>query len=105
MSKIKFELVTPEKLFFSADVDSVVVPGAEGDFGVLHNHAPMISTIRTGILSIEDEGKKRDIFISGGFAEVTNECCTILAENAIDTSTISEDELKRLLRESTAVAA
>jgi F-type H+-transporting ATPase subunit epsilon len=97
MSKINVELVTPEQLVFSVEADLVVVPGAEGDFGVLANHSPMISTIRPGVVSVQEEGVSKQFFVSGGFAEVTGELCTILAEKAVDTSTISEDELKHLI--------
>jgi F-type H+-transporting ATPase subunit epsilon len=97
MSKINVELVTPEQLVFSVAADSVVVPGAEGDFGVLPNHAPMISTIRPGVVTVQEDGVTQQFFIAGGFVEVTNELCTILAEKAVDTATISEDELKRLV--------
>ena len=81
---VQFELVSPERLLVSAPVEMVVVPGAEGDFGVLPGHAPLISTVRTGVISIFDGGKvNRRIFVSGGFAEVTSERCTVLADEAV----------------------
>ena len=81
---ISFELVSPEKLLLSEDVDMVVVPGAEGDFGVLSGHTPLISTVRPGVIATyhgNDVDKR--IFVAGGFAEVTAERCTVLAEEAI----------------------
>jgi len=81
---VEFELVSPEQLLVSAAVEMVVVPGAEGDFGVLPGHAPLISTVRTGVISIYENGAvDRRIFVSGGFAEVTAERCTVLADEAV----------------------
>ena len=81
---VQFELVSPERLLVSAPVEMVVVPGAEGDFGVLPGHAPLISTVRTGVIAIFEGGKvDRRIFVSGGFAEVTPERCTVLADEAV----------------------
>lgn len=81
---VEFELVAPERLLVSEPVDMVVVPGAEGDFGVLPGHAPLISTIRTGVISVYQNGAvSRRIFVSGGFAEVTPERCTVLADEAV----------------------
>lgn len=79
-----FELVSPERLLVSKDVEMVVVPGAEGYFGVLPRHAPMISTLMSGVIDIHHGGKvEEQIFIAGGFAEVTEERCTVLAEEAV----------------------
>ena len=82
--KIQFELVSPAKLLVSAKVDMVVVPGGEGDFGALALHAPMITTVRPGVIDIHDGGKvSSSIFVAGGFAEVNEERITVLAEEAI----------------------
>lgn len=81
---VEFELVSPERLLVSAPVEMVVVPGAEGDFGVLPGHAPLISTVRTGVIATYEGGRvDRRIFVSGGFAEVTPERCTVLADEAV----------------------
>ncbi|MBV8535490.1 MAG: F0F1 ATP synthase subunit epsilon [Alphaproteobacteria bacterium] len=82
--RLQFELVSPERLLISRDVGMVVVPGAEGDFGVLPDHAPLISTVRPGVIDVYDDGATVSdrIFVSGGFAEVTGERCTVLAEQA-----------------------
>jgi F-type H+-transporting ATPase subunit epsilon len=81
---IQFELVSPEKLLISRAVEMVVVPGSEGDFGALPGHAPLISEIRPGIIAVFEGGQVQErIFVAGGFAEVTNERCTVLAEQAI----------------------
>ena len=80
---VHFELVAPERLLMSAEVDSVVIPGQEGDFGVLPGHARLISTVRPGIVVVFRDGKPAErIFVEGGFAEVTPEGCVVLAEHA-----------------------
>jgi len=82
---LNFELVSPEKLLMSAEVETVVIPGSEGDFGVFVNHAPVLSTMRPGIIDItEADGKKQRIFVRGGFAEVNPKGLTVLAEQAIN---------------------
>ena len=85
MADLHFELVTPERLVRSEDVHMVVVPGAEGDFGVLEGHAPFMSTIRNGELAIYRAGMTGEperIAIEGGFAEVNDRGLTVLAERA-----------------------
>ncbi|WP_375428175.1 ATP synthase F1 subunit epsilon [uncultured Sphingomonas sp.] len=79
---LHFELVTPERLVRSEEVHMVVVPGTEGDFGVLEGHAPFMSTIRDGALSVyrTERGEAETVAISGGFAEVTATGLTVLAE-------------------------
>jgi F-type H+-transporting ATPase subunit epsilon len=78
-----FELVSPEKLLFSGEVEMVTIPGSEGDFGVLAEHAPLISLVRAGEIHIHKGGQITDrIAVSGGFAEVTGERCTVLADSA-----------------------
>ncbi|HEY2890938.1 MAG TPA: F0F1 ATP synthase subunit epsilon [Dongiaceae bacterium] len=96
---IQFELVSPEKLLVSRAVEMVVVPGSEGDFGALPGHAPLISEIRPGIIAVFEGGQVQErIFIAGGFAEVTNERCTVLAEQAMPLAEIeraaADSELK-----------
>ena len=85
MEKIKFELVSPEQLLVSREVDMVVVPGEEGDFGVLPGHALFLTLVRPGLIDIyKDDEVSARIFVAGGFAEVNGECCTVLAEEAVD---------------------
>ena len=89
--RVQFELVTPERLLLSETVEMVVVPGAEGNFGVLPGHAPLISSIRPGTIDVyEGQTVTRRIFIVSGIAEVTPERCTVLADEAL-----SPDELDR----------
>ncbi len=81
--KVAFELVSPERLLFSGDVDMVVLPAAEGDMGVLPGHAPVIATIRPGTICIyEGNSVDKRLFVDGGFLEVTAERCTVLADTA-----------------------
>lgn len=98
--KVAFELVSPERLLFSAEVDMVVVPGTEGDFGVLPGHAPLISSVRPGVIRIHDQGQESDrIFIKGGFAEVTPEGCTVLAEEAVPLSELDRAGLEQRIED------
>jgi F-type H+-transporting ATPase subunit epsilon len=82
MATFHFELVSPEKLLFSGDVEQVDVPGAEGDFGVLADHAPFVSTVRPGILTIHGPSGEQKIVVLGGFAEVSADGLTVLADVA-----------------------
>ena len=83
-NKVEFELVSPEKLLLTRAVDMVVVPGAEGDMGVLPRHSPTITTVRPGTIVVYEGGAVSDrIFIAGGFAEVSDNRCTVLAEEAM----------------------
>ncbi|MDZ4735931.1 MAG: F0F1 ATP synthase subunit epsilon [Rhodospirillaceae bacterium] len=93
---LSFELVSPERLLLSREVEMVVVPGTEGDFGVLPSHAPLISQVRPGILVVFDGGKPTDrIFVSGGVAEVTPERCTVLAEEAMPVEALDRADAER----------
>ena len=81
---VQFELVSPERLILSTEVEMVVVPGTEGNFGVLPGHAPLISTIRPGTIDIYQGGAVTErIFVVSGIAEVTPERCTVLADEAM----------------------
>ena len=82
MATLHFDLVSPEKLLFSGDVHQVDVPGAEGDFGVLAGHAPLMATLRPGIMTIHRDGGPLRVVVMGGFAEVNPEGLTILADTA-----------------------
>ena len=99
----EFELVSPERLLISAQVEMVVVPGAEGDFGVLPGHSPLISTLRPGVITIYENRQPKDaIFVAGGFAEVTPERCTVLAEQAIRIDEADRTEVEGDLRDARA---
>jgi len=96
--KLHFALVSPERELFNGEVDHVVVPGSEGEFGVLPNHAPVMSVIKPGALRVIDGGVERRIFVNGGFADVTPDGLTVLAEEAIDVTDIDSAELEQQLK-------
>ncbi len=101
--QIQFELVAPERLLVSELVEMVVVPGVEGDFGVLPGHAPLVSAVRPGVIAVfEGSRVSQRIFVAGGFAEVTGERCTVLAEQATPVADIDRGAAEadvRALRE------
>lgn len=88
MATLHFELVSPEKLAFSGEVDQVDVPGLEGDFGVMAGHAPMVASVRPGILTVTVGGKHEKIVVLGGLAEVSDKGLTVLAETAMSVQDI-----------------
>ena len=92
---LKFELVSPERLLMELEVAMVVVPGTEGDFGVLAQHAPVVSTIRPGMVEVYEarEAEPSRFFLKGGFAEVSPEGLVILAEDAVDPAEVDPSEL------------
>lgn len=89
--KLKFSLVSPARELFSGEVDHVIAPGSEGEFGVLPNHAPFMSTLRSGRLRIVDGDVVHRYFVHGGFADVTPEGLTVLAEEAIPMEDLDEE--------------
>ncbi|KAA5802329.1 F0F1 ATP synthase subunit epsilon [Alkalicaulis satelles] len=91
--KLHFDLVSPEKRVFAGEVDMVVVPGEDGDFGVLAGHAPFMSTIRSGAIAVHEGGSVTRTFIHGGFAEVTPDGLTILAEEAIALDSVNAESV------------
>ncbi len=98
--KIAFELVSPERLLESTEADMVVVPGSEGDFGVLAGHVPIISTLRPGVIEIYDGNTVRQrIMVTGGFAEVSNDRLTVLVEEAMPLADVSPAQLDGRIRQ------
>lgn len=90
MSSFHFELVSPERLLFAGEVESVVVPGAEGQFTVMRDHAPFMATMKPGVVEVvESAAKKHRLFVRGGFADVSPAGLTILAEQAIPVEDIN----------------
>ena len=101
-----FELVSPEKLLFSGEVEQVLVPGAEGDMTVMSKHAPLITTLRPGLLELDFPGGKRQRFFArGGFAEVIPAGLTVLAETAIDLDEMDPAHLKQAISDAEEDAA
>jgi len=94
----KFELVSPERILASEDVYMVVVPGGDGDFGVLADHSPLISTIRPGVVTVTmPTGEVKKIFVSGGFADVDGKICSVLAEEAVNVNDIDRAKAEQAL--------
>jgi len=96
----KFELVSPERLLVSADVEQVLVPGAEGDMTVLAKHAPVLTTLRPGLLDIGfPNGQHQRFFIRGGFAEINPNGLIVLAETAIDLDELKAEQLAQAIKD------
>ena len=99
MATFKFELVSPERLLMSEDVEQVVVPGSDGDFGVLAGHAPFVSTLRPGVLEVhKSNGEKTQIFVLGGFAEIDPTRLTILAQHATNVADLNAEAFAQQLK-------
>ena len=99
-AKLSFELVSPERLLFSATVDMVVVPGSEGDVGILPGHSLFLSSVRPGVIDVYNKGTVTDrIFIAGGFAEATPERCTVLADAAMPISDLKREDIEPKLKD------
>lgn len=95
---LRFELVSPERLLLSEEMDMVTIPGADGEFGVMARHIPLIATLRSGVIRCwKDQQVVRTIFVAGGFAEVTQDRCTVLAEEAIAVADLDATALTREL--------
>lgn len=95
----QFELVSPARLVMSEPVEMVVIPGVEGNFGVLPRHAPMLSTVRPGVIDIHAGGTvETRLFVAGGFAEVTDARCTVLAEEAFPLDEVTAEQARERLQ-------
>jgi F-type H+-transporting ATPase subunit epsilon len=99
MAKFQFDLVSPEKLLFSGQADRVDVPGSEGDFGVLAGHAPLISTLRPGILVMYRDSEELKVVVNGGFAEVGPAGLTVLADMAVPLEEFDRDVLAGVIKD------
>ena len=97
---LRFELVSPERLLRSGNVQEVIVPGSEGDFTVLPQHAPVLTTLKPGVISFKDDaGVESKVFVRGGFAEVASEGLTILAETAIPLEELDQERLTQEIKD------
>ena len=95
----QFELVSPERILASEEASMVIVPGGEGEFGVLADHAPLLSSLRPGVVSVTSpSGEVRRIFVSGGFVDVTGDLCAVLAEEAVNVNDLDRDVLAEKLK-------
>ncbi|GLS30315.1 F-type H+-transporting ATPase subunit epsilon [Mesorhizobium albiziae] len=96
----KFELVSPERLLVSEEVQHVVIPGAEGEMTVMANHAPVMTTIKPGVVTVKPaSGAEERYVVFGGFADILPEGCTLLAESAVAVGDIDRDDLARRIQE------
>lgn len=94
----QFEVVSPEKIVVSADVVMATIPGEEGDFGVLAGHAPLLSAVRPGTVTLTfPDNTVRKIFVSGGFADVNGQICSVLAEEAVNVEDLDKTDVKMRL--------
>ena len=96
MAELHLEFVSPESVLFSGDVDQVDLPGAEGDMGILAGHAPLVTTLRPGVVTIFRGGAREAVVVTGGFAEVGPAGLTVLADRAVaredfDTTTLANE--------------
>jgi F-type H+-transporting ATPase subunit epsilon len=99
MTTFHFDLVSPEKLLFSGEVEHVVVPGSEGEFGVLAGHAPLVAMLKPGILTLLEPGPARRIVVGGGFAEVNPDGLTVLAELAVPVDEFDSAQLAAQIKD------
>lgn len=92
----KFELVSPERLLVSEDVESVVIPGTEGEMTVMANHAPVMTTVKPGVVTVKTAGGKTDRYVVfGGFADILPSGCTLLAESAAHVDDVDRADIAR----------
>ena len=99
MATFQFDLVSPEKLAYSGEVDQVDIPGVEGDFGVLAGHAPVVAAIRPGILTITVGGTHQKVIVLGGLAEMSDKGLTVLADVATSTADLDRAQFAETIAE------
>jgi F-type H+-transporting ATPase subunit epsilon len=99
MTTFHFELVSPDKVLFSGEAQAVLVPGTEGDFQVLSDHAPVMTSVRPGVVGIDDaQGRHRRVFVRGGFADASKNGLILLAETAISFEDLNADALQQEIK-------
>jgi len=101
MATIAFDLVSPENLIFNDEVGMIIVPGKDGDFGVLPGHSKVMSSLRPGRVMVYGEGKNllKSFFVSGGFAEVNPEKCIVLAESVDEINALEKSAIEKEVQE------
>jgi F-type H+-transporting ATPase subunit epsilon len=98
MASFNFELVAPERVLYSGSVSQVVVPGSEGEMTVLAGHAPAMTVLRPGIVTVTEEKGAKRLFVRGGFADITPDGLTILAEQAIPVEELNADRIAQEMK-------
>ena len=99
MAKMQFDFVSPERRLASAEVDRVAIPGMEGDLTAMPSHSPLITTLRPGVVAAHDGGAATEYVVTGGFAEITPEGATVLAEEALPKADVTREWLDAKLKE------
>ena len=101
MTKISFDLVSPENLVFNDDVGTIIIPGKDGDLGILPGHSKVISSLRPGRVMVYSEEKKliKSFFVSGGFAEINPAKCIVLAESVIEIDSLEKTSIEKEIQE------
>ena len=99
MATFHFDLVSPEKIAFSGEVEQVDIPGVEGDFGVMAGHAPLVATVRPGIMTVTAGGKHEKIIVLGGLAEISDKGLTVLADTATSVAELDRELLAQQIAE------
>ncbi len=100
--KFQFDLVSPERRLASVEATSVMIPGAEGNMTVMAEHTSVISTLRPGVLKVEADGGTQEFVVTGGFAEITADTVTVLAEVAMARGDVTQEHMDRLMEEAQA---
>ena len=101
MATISFDLVSPENLIFNDDVGTIIVPGKDGDLGVLPGHSQVMSSLRPGRVMVysEDKNLVKSFFVSGGFAEINPEKCIVLAESVVELNSLDKSSIEKQIQE------
>lgn len=96
----KFELVSPERLLVSEQVEAVVIPGTEGELTVMARHAPLMTTVKPGVVTVQfGDGRTDRYVVFGGFADIVPEGCTLLAESAVSVADVNRDDISQRIQE------
>ena len=101
MATISFDLVSPENLIFNDDVGTIIVPGKDGDLGVLPGHSQVMSSLRPGRVMVysEDKNLVKSFFVTGGFAEINPEKCIVLAESVVELNSLDKSSIEKEIEE------
>ena len=101
MGKVAFDLVSPENLIFTDEVGMIIIPGKDGDLGILPGHSKVISSLRPGRVIVfgEDKNLLKSFFVSGGFAEINPEKCIVLAESVVELNSLEKSSIEKEIQE------
>lgn len=105
MATFPFELVSPERLLISREVEAVTLPGAEGEFQILANHAPLLALLGPGVMAVQGGGEDERVFIDGGFCDMDGATCTVLAEFATPVAEMDTARIDAIIEEAEAASS